>query len=98
MYMHSVAAYGDEIVDNLPTEELAFLRGMSDSMLSSLHLSWGMSIRNECGLWGPNHPLTSRWHKFPDQRNIVNGIDCSDDHPDAISMAIIRHVYKKVNA
>jgi hypothetical protein len=50
----------------------------------------GRSIRNEYGLWEPDHPLTQHWHQNPECRNIVDGIDYSEDHPDAVSAEIIR--------
>lgn len=50
----------------------------------------GRSIRNEYGLWESDHPLTQHWHQNPECRNIVDGIDYSEDHPDAVSAEIIR--------
>lgn len=54
----------------------------------------GRRIRNDFGLWDPAHPLTQHWHLHPDCRNIVNGIDFSEDHPDNISGEILALVRK----
>ncbi|PHS22253.1 MAG: hypothetical protein COA84_13935 [Robiginitomaculum sp.] len=43
------------------------------------HNSLGRSIRNECELWQEN------W-----EPKLVEGIDCSPNHPDAVSMEIIK--------
>ena len=53
--------------------------------------SYGMverAIRNDYGLWEFDHPLTQHWHQNPDCRNIVDGIDHSEDHPDNVSAEI----------
>ena len=52
----------------------------------------GRSIRNDYGLWEFDHPLTQHWHQNPDCRNIVNGIDHSEDHPDNVSAEILEKV------
>lgn len=50
------------------------------------------TIRNEYGLWEFDHPLTQHWHMYPEARNIVDGIDCSEDHPDQVSAEILEYV------
>ena len=98
MYLHSISAYGDDIFDQMDAQSIAELRTTPAEDLPMYHLSWGMAIRNQCGLWDPEHPLTTRWHKRPDERDIRDGIDHSADHPDAVSSAIMRHVHRKANA
>ena len=56
----------------------------------------GRAIRNEYGLWEFDHPLTQHWHMYPEDRNIVDGIDYSEDHPDAVSEAILEAVKAKL--
>jgi hypothetical protein len=65
-------------------EDLAFLK-------SGQH-DFGMcarAIRNDYGLWEFDHPLTQHWHMNPEARNIVDGIDHSEDHPDQVSAEIL---------
>ena len=50
------------------------------------------SIRNDYGLWEFDHPLTQHWHMNPECRNIVDGVDYSEDHPDQVSVAILEVV------
>jgi hypothetical protein len=45
-------------------------------------------IRNQFHLWDTDHPLTEHWHRYPEAREIINGVDCSPDHPDAVAAAI----------
>jgi len=92
----TVAELADEILFNLPQAEIDYLRRLPESDLCLLHHGWGTSIRNECGLWDPDHPLTTHWHKFPEERDMRDGTDYSADHPDSVSMDIMKDVYKKV--
>lgn len=98
MYLHSVSAYVDKIVDELDEKSQQKLRSMTQNELGTLHHSWGMAIRNQFGLWEPDHPLTKHWHKNEAERNVRNDVDYSEDHPDAISMKIMTGVWRKVNA
>lgn len=98
MFLHSTAAYADDILNQLPQEETEYLKAMKAEDLPSLHHSWGTGIRNECGLWDPDHPLTTHWHKFPAERDLRDGVDYSMDHPDSVSMDIMKLVHAKVNA
>lgn len=98
MHLHSIAAYGDEIFDGMDPESLAELRLVPEADLPMYHLTWGMSIRNECGLWHTDHPLTANWHSHPESRDLRGGIDCSHDHPDAVSSAIMLYVHRKACA
>jgi hypothetical protein len=108
MHLHSIAAYADQIVDEIDESSIQCLRGMTIHELPTLHHSWGMAIRNEFGLWSADHPLTKHWHQKPEERDLrsfdgftiqnCEGVDYSKDHPDAISMEIMRAVWKKVNA
>jgi hypothetical protein len=98
MFLHSAAAYADDILNELPQEETDYLKALPENDLPMLHVSWGRGIRNGCGLWDPEHPLTTHWHKFPNERDLRDGVDYSVDHPDAVSMSIMKLVYAKVNA
>ena len=98
MYLHSVSAYADQIIDQLDESSHKALQTLTEPELYKLHFTWGMAIRNEFGLWMPDHPLTKAWHAAAPMKHIVNGIDEAEDHPDHISMLIMKAVWKKVNA
>ncbi len=98
MFLHSIAAYADQIVDTIDASSVQVLQGCTEDGLYGLHHTWGRAIRNEFGLWDPTHPLTRHWAACPDERDVRNGTDHSADHPDAVSMAIMRAVWKKINA
>lgn len=103
MYLHSISAHVDDILDRLDETSADALRNMKEGELIGLHHSWGRSIRNEFGFWDVSHPLTKNWHTNPDARILeamgeTLMIDNSPDHPDAVSMAIMKGVWKKINA
>lgn len=88
----------DEQFELMVTETIGFLNEepykvaleffeTPEHMLIRYHSSLGQSIRNEFGLW------ENDWTP-----EIVDGCDMSDDHPDAISMRVIREVWKRVNS
>jgi hypothetical protein len=58
----------------------------SEIGLISWHNSLGRNIRNYFELWN-----------FPWEPVMFNGIDVSKDHPDALSMEVIRKVWKEIN-
>lgn len=83
--------------DEIVAEVLAWFNEASDeerkdfiecdeSRLVGYHHSLGRQIRNEFGLW------EIKW--TPD---IKNGVDCSPNHPDAVSMSIIKEVWRIAN-
>lgn len=98
MYLHSVSAIADDIFDQLDATSLEALRSTPVADLAQFHHTWGRGIRNHYGLWKDDHPLTTNWHKNEDGRKIINGVDHSDDHPDAVSMQIMKRVHQKANA
>ena len=53
--------------------------------LIQYHHSFGRYIRNEYGLWN------STWTPEIDEE----GVDCSPNHPDAISMDIIEQIWER---
>ena len=61
--------------------------------LVKYHSGYGMHLRNKYKLWFES-PLTKNWRDNPESRNIDAGIDCSEDHPDAISMRIIEKIWE----
>lgn len=87
----SIEWIAERILTEWSKEDLAFVK-------SNQH-DFGMigrSIRNDYGLWEFDHPLTQHWHAHPDCRNVVDGIDCSEDHPDAVSAEVLRIVRERL--
>lgn len=73
-----------DIADNWPKEiqNKFFLTGYDDGNLIKYHHSFGTYIRNKYKLW------ENKW-----EPKIVNEVDVSPNHPDAISMRIIKEVW-----
>jgi len=91
----------DEIVNDLMKSVLSeeanikeFLQ-VDEADLHQFHHGFGTYIRNTYSLWFEN-PLTEKWRTDEASRNIVDGVDYSDDHPDAVSMQIIKTLYTKM--
>jgi hypothetical protein len=72
---------------------LDIVKNCEYSKLHKFHLGLGMTIRNTFGFWH-SHPLTKNWRENPVSRD---GVDHSLDHPDAVSMDIIRMLWKELN-
>jgi len=98
MYLHSVAAYVDKIVDEIDASSIETLQKIPLEELGRFHHSWGMAIRNEFGLWQEDHPLTANWFAHPEKHDLRDGVDYSEDHPDAVSMRIMEGVWQKLNS
>lgn len=98
MYLHTIPAIVDDIFDKLSKADVDTLKTTPKDRLGMYHMSWGMGIRNHYGLWHEDHPITKNWHADESSRNIQNGVDYSEDHPDQVSMKIIEGVWAKANA
>lgn len=88
----SINEMAKEVIDDLAivrieNEELynEFANASSDE-LAFYHHTIGRNIRNIFGLWE---------HKW--EPELVDGIDYSPNHPDAISMEVIKEVHRRVN-
>lgn len=57
----------------------------------------GRAIRNHGNLWHDS-PLTERWRTDPSSRDIRDGVDYSEDHPDQISHIILERVIQLLKA
>ena len=87
----TVESIAEMILKEWPADDLAFVK--------TREYDFGMcarAIRNDYGLWEFDHPLTQHWHAYPDCRNLVDGIDHSEDHPDAVSAVILEIVRSKL--
>lgn len=69
-------------IDSPEEARLDFKRTAKDNLVM-FHHSLGMSIRNEFKLW------ENKW-----EPELIDGVDCSPNHPDAISMRIIERVWE----
>lgn len=63
-------------------EDIEFIIGNRDAKVE--YCRW---IRNRLQLWH-THALTENWRTKPETRVIINGIDFSADHPDAVSVKL----------
>jgi len=68
------------------------LKGMTEKDLIVLHHNFGQWIRNHYKLWDMNNPYTGLNY----EPVIIEGVDCSEKHPDAVSMAVIEGMWKKL--
>lgn len=87
-----VDSMAQEVISEFTEEDKDYLRNMQQSELIRLHLSLGMSIRNEFGLWY-DHPTTQ---PYRDDRAISSpegGVDDHPYHPDMVSMAVIERIW-----
>lgn len=91
----------DEIValelSKLTKTDVAVLTSLKRDELTQLHHWYGQALRNEYQLWHTS-PLTKRWREDPSSRDIRQGIDYSDDHPDSVSMKLIEAIWDRLNA
>jgi hypothetical protein len=87
----SVESIAELILKEWPKDDLEFVKsGEHDFGMV------GRAIRNDYGLWEFDHPLTQHWHMNPECRNIVDGIDYSEDHPDQVSAMILEVVRSRL--
>ncbi len=77
-----------ELMEQMPESFVKEIKTLDVSKLIGLyHMTLGRHIRNTYGLWSlPNHTPV-----------LIDGVDHSPDHPDAISGSIIRELYKRVS-
>lgn len=74
-----------QVYNNVPISDQFDFKHASESELIEWHDSLGRDIRNEFGLWDtPWEPV------------LVEGVDMSPNHPDAISMDIIKEIWRRV--
>jgi hypothetical protein len=73
---------------NATKEDQEFFKLTPKNELHKYHFGLGMKIRNECGLW------KEPW--IPWKEEIIDGVDYSPDHPDAVSTQIIKTVWDKI--
>lgn len=74
------------VITHLSVKDKIWLQRSPRNRLIQFHHNIGRWIRNTFELW--SRPFTPE---------IVDGVDISKDHPDAISMRVIEDVYNKLN-
>lgn len=74
------------VMSSMDEEEKVFLRNTKKEDLIQFHHTVGSWIRNEFKLWG---------YKFTPE--LVDGVDMSPNHPDAVSMRIIEKIWELCN-
>lgn len=71
-----------QIYDNFSEDDKVWFQNESPAMM---HLTLGMHLRNHCGMW------ETVW--VPE---LIDGVDHSPNHPDAISSKVIRDYQAKL--
>ena len=90
----------ESIVDDLllkitdPTDR-HYIRKLKKKDLINLHNGFGTEVSNEYQLWHSDHPLTAEWHAEIN-RVIVDEVDDSPNHPDAVSNKIVELLHRKL--
>lgn len=86
--------------DAIKSFEADDLRIVSGELASSLPTVFDSSVtrwlRNEYSLWYDN-PLTAKWRDHPETHKIIDGVDHSYDHPDAVSERIYQFMKKHLS-
>lgn len=89
----------DEIIDDLEQrlllDDKKELAKTPQDQLPMMHHGFGTWIRNSYDLWHGN-PITEQWRNNPAGRTMINNVDHSPDHPDAVSMKIIEGLWQRV--
>jgi hypothetical protein len=90
----------DEQIRVLAHKDKLTLIGEDEDGLIKFHHGYGTLLRNHYNLWNaqpgkPKSILTTRWTEDGATHDLQNGIDCSADHPDAVSMMFIKCIYHK---
>lgn len=71
-----------EWINQDPEFKKEFMNCSYDDLILYHHHPLGTRIRNEFKLW------ETEW-----EPKLIDGIDCAEDHPDAISMRIVEEVW-----
>ena len=85
----TVKEMADEVVDWFNNSTIRLQQEFTETDFGQLviyHSSLGQQIRNRFNLW-----------YYPWDERLVEGLDVSDEHPDAVSMRVIEEVWRRVN-
>lgn len=86
----------DDILLTLSFSGIMQLKSMQENQLTDIHHGFGTWIRNNYSLWYTS-PLTEKWRTDESSHDIREGIDYSEDHPDAVSASIIKALWHRVS-
>jgi hypothetical protein len=89
----TVSSIIDDVLASMDPNGFDEAKGYPKEDLPLLHHTMGRQIRNDYGFWSDS-PLTKNWRENVCMRDVRNGVDFSEDHPDAVSMFIIRRVWE----
>jgi len=90
--LHTVEDIARDIIATSDPEFIDHFKAGTLHRARYSHVSLYMWVRNHYGLWYDS-PLTHIWRTYPETHDIRDGIDYSQDHPDAVSDAIITAVW-----
>jgi hypothetical protein len=88
----TVDAIVNDLISKMDASDRHFIRKLKKAEIGQLHHGFGTEIRNHYELWHPKHPLTYLNH----QEVIIDNVDHSPTHPDAVSMEIIKLLHRKL--
>ncbi|MCU8028775.1 DUF6794 domain-containing protein [Shewanella sp. SM73] len=79
----------EKIAKSLDADSIKTLRNTKKEDLVMFHMSWGMGIRNDYGLWSKNSPI---------RKSCAESIGEKDMHPDNASGVIMEGVWEVVHS
>lgn len=85
--MIDIEVIAHDVISKLNFTEIYQIQESFEDELIHLHHGLGTWIRNEYKLW------ENGWNP-----EIKDGVDYSEDHPDAISMKIVRRIWEILDA
>jgi len=87
---HNIDTIAYDAIKKIGEEDLRIISGQ-DQTSNRVWFDIAVTrwIRNEYGLWHDS-PLTAVWRDNPDTRRIIDGVDHSYWHPDAVSNRIYK--------
>jgi hypothetical protein len=92
---NTVEEIAQDIIKNTPDiKEFLDFKSTDFMHNRALYIEFPRWIRNTYKLWDVRHPLTKAWHDG--KRLLIDGIDCTPEHPDNISAAIMRRIKKQL--
>lgn len=92
MSLNTIDEIAQHFFKTLSAEDVQYIAGDQDGLERVwLESSIAREIRNRYGLWNDS-PLTERWRTDKSAHDIRDGVDFSEDHPDAVSAKILKVV------
>lgn len=97
--LNTVEEIAQDIIKNNPDlKEFLDFKNADFWHNRTLYIEFPRWIRNTYKLWDVKHPLTKPWH---DGKRLIiddiDDIDCTPEHPNQVSAAIMRRIKKIIN-